>query len=293
MNPVTQAVAWHHARFRVPEDWEITSYSIERREGRLEFSTRRGFQGLISWESCKGAPDSESMMTSFLNRTGRPDATRRAVGPGDLTTQRAGRFLLGHRKADQPCQAIAHLPEEQKILRWVFAAASPQLVRDTFIPILESFKPNNGPVLDYAVYGLRFRLPASYTLEKMTVLPADVTLVFESDCKTRATFRRWGLPDLVLGGRSLETFYATFLRTQACLPSSVQLASIAGMDAVVARYEQHGEHHLDRFMGRHWTNGEARLWYDRAEERLYALEQIGPRNEPLPAFTDIHPHLQP
>ena len=289
MNDTAQSVAWHHARFRVPADWEITSYAIERREGRLEFSSRHGFQGLLSWESCKGAPDPETLMATFLTHVSRKAGSPRAITPGDLHTQRAGLFLLGYHDTDQPCQAIAHLPEEEKILRWVFASSPLPHVHETYVPILESFEPNHGAILDYAVFGLRFRLPANYSLEQMTVLPASVTLMFESDQKARATFRRWGLPELLLNGRSLGDFYTAFLRSQIIFPATPQAIRIADMDAVIAGYEQRGEHHMDRFMGRYWRTGEARLWYARREKRLYAFEQIGPPNTPLLDFTEVFP----
>ena len=188
---------------------------------------------------------------------------------------------------------IPGLDEEGKIIRWVFPSSAPSHVDSLYPSILESFEPNNGDIREYGVYGLHFRLPRSYRIEAMNVLPANVMMTFESDRKARATFRRWGMPDVILQGKRLEEFYYSLLRAQGAAVMQIRATTMAGMDAVAARYEQRGEHHLDRFMGRRWKNGDARLWYNRDEQRLYAFEQIGPKGVELPVFEDVFPGVKP
>ena len=127
----------------------------------------------------------------------------------------------------------------------------------------------------------------------MTAHPADVELAFESRRKARATFHRWGLPELLLQGRSLETFYAALLRARGASVRQIGGATYNGLEGVKASFSQTGEHQLDRFMGRAWTNGEGLLWHDREEKRLYAFEQIGPRGVPLLSSKNVFARPSP
>lgn len=283
----TQKIAWHHFKFRVPADWEVTSYSVEDRIGRLEFSTRKGFQAMIGWQPCRRAPDIHTTMLSFLEkRVSKPRSGGR-MSTADLRTKKGGSFLLGYCDEEQPCQAIRYLEEPKKILTWIFSSSRRDLVENVWPSILESFEPNDGESREYAVYGLDIMLPMEFLLEDMAVLSGNVMMAFESKGRLRATFRRWGMPEVVLTGRTLEEFYPAFLRVQGCFVKNVEKTSVFGMEAVKVRYEQRGEHKMERFMGRYWKDGEAYLWHNKEEKRLYAFEQIGPDKGPLLTMEEV------
>lgn len=287
----THTLAWHHFKFRVPADWESTAYSVEDRAGRLEFSTRKGFQALVGWEPCKRAPDAETMMLSFLREQTSGIGSVKETPAGGLKTRTVGAFLMGLDTEDRPCQAIGYLESRKKLLSWVFASSGRKLVEETFVPLLESFEPNDGAVREYALHGLRFRLPETFALEDMTVLPANVMMTFESVNKARVTFRRWGMTELVLKGKALEAFYPAFLGIQGCRVGEIERSTVFGMEAVRVGYAQRGQHQMDRLAGRMWKNGEAWLWYDTGEMRLYAFERIGPRAAALPKMEEVFPHF--
>ena len=40
--------AWHHLRGAVPAGWEVSRYSVEDRDGRLEFTDRDGLRATAS-----------------------------------------------------------------------------------------------------------------------------------------------------------------------------------------------------------------------------------------------------
>ncbi len=277
----TRHLAWYAFQFDIPLDWEITGHAIDEREGRLEFSTRDGFQAAVHWEPCK-AYSPESAMQAFLQK--HVPAARDTPVTRLLVTRDAGAFRLGiPAGAGQPCQAVHHLAASRKLLRWVFADASPEAVERHWRPLLASFEGNQGPVRRFAAFGLDVRVPSEYDLEDLTVYPANVMMAFESKRKARLRLHRWGLPELVLGGRTLSAFYAGFLGAQKAQPAEPRTTTFRGCPAVTVAYEQRPEHQMDAMMGRHWKNGVAWLWHDQAEQRLYACEQIGPEGvEPLP-----------
>jgi len=280
MKTNSQQIRWLHASFCVPAEWEITAYSMAEKEGRLEFCSRHGFQALFSWEPCKIEPDRKTLLTAFPVGAG---WAGKGAGTEDLHTEEVGCFVLGWRRGDLPCHALGYLKTAQKRVRWIFSGASPEMLAELVRPILVSVNENPGPVRRFTAFGLDFRLPGGYLPEHMLIQPADVEMVFESRQKARLSLHRWGFPEVLLQGGSLETYYATFLRSRGAILRQIKTCPASGglPEMVEAAYEQTGEHKLDRYMGRVWKNGEGRLWYDRTEKRLYAVEQIGPRNVPL------------
>lgn len=287
-----QHLAWHHAQFMIPGEWEITAYSVEDRAGRLEFSTREGFQSLLSWEPCKREPDTETMMLSFLRKRVPGAEHVSGLTLQDLTVKRAGSFLLGFYDDTLPCQALCYLPSAKKLVSWVFAAWNRDDLAQRIVPILESYEPNEGPLRHYSAFGLRFDLPEAFLLEDMMANPANVMMGFESRRKVRVTFRRWGLPELVLSGDRLAAFHERILRVHGGVVRGATEMTVAGMEAAETAYEQRGEYQMDKFLGRRWENGQARIWYDREQKRIYAFEQIGPPKRELLEFSDVFPHLK-
>lgn len=274
---VYQSVAWHHAGFDVPADWEVTAYAIEPRQGRLEFSTRRGVEATYSWEPCRRAPSPVSIMNDFLARIAAPDATTRA----EVTIEDCGLFSLGLAGEERPLQALLYRPTEAKLLRWVFDRRW-HADMHTLRRILGSLRANDGAIRTYRLAGLDLRLPAGFEIESMAVYPANVMILFERADRVRVTARRWGLPEVILAGRPLTDFYRGFLAAQGCQVEAIEAAPLGPWEGARARYRQRGEHQLDRFMGRAWRDGLAWLWWQRAERRLYAFETIGPPGRPLP-----------
>lgn len=275
--PLPQLVAWHWLQFHVPADWEVTAYSAASSQGRLEFASREGLQGQVSWEPCRGAPDIEATMVAFLHRNAPGADAAQAIGRQHLHVGRAGRFVTGRCRDDLPFQAMCHLPEQERLLRWVFPQAGTERVHAVCEPVLRSFEPNGGPEREYALFGLRFRLPAEFSVADMTILPANVMIACESPAGVRVTFRRWGLPEVVLGTRGLPDFYVWLLDAMGARVTDIRGAKILGHDGAQAVFDQRGDHQVDRFLGRGRRGGEARIWFNREEQRIYAFEQIGPR----------------
>ncbi|MGI5868778.1 MAG: hypothetical protein ACOX9C_04965 [Kiritimatiellia bacterium] len=284
--------AWHHVRADVPPDWEVTAYSVEDRAGRLEFNTRRGLQGIVSWEPCKREPDRLTTMTTFLanNIIGRKDA--KDLRATDVKTEDAGPFLVGWLDETRPTQALAYDAKSERLVRWVFEGhTSPAGRRDIIRPILESFDFNHDPdACEYRLHGIHARLPWDYQIEDIVVLPANVMMSFEAlDSKRKAVFRRWGLAGMLLGRKDLADFYKPILRTLGIEVEASAPCHVSGCEARTLRFNAPREHHGDRFMRRRWFGGQAVVWHDREANRIYAFEQIGPEGSEALAFEDALP----
>jgi len=209
-----------------------------------------------------------------------------------ITVRRVGAFVLGYSSEELPCQALCYLQHPKKLLRWVFAFPRASVMKKVWIPILESFRPNDGEMREYAVYGMDFRLPVDFLVTRTSVLPANVMISFQNREKTSAVFRRWGMAEFMLAGQTLSAFYRAFMHPKKCVVLDIREIEIAGMEAVKVSYEERGQRRLDRFMKRTQRNGEAWLWYNREEMRIYAFEQVAPDRVPLLNMENVFPGLR-
>ena len=283
--------AWHHLRGAVPAGWEVSRYSVEDRDGRLEFANREGLRATASWEPCEREPDRATTMASFLERNllGRAAARERGLRRDDLRTEEVGPFLAGWLDDELPLQALAYDRAGGRLVRWIFEGASDACGRrEVVAPVLRACDFNDDPdVCEYRLFGVHAVLPRDYRVEDMVVLPANVLVTFEQEKgRSRATFRRWGLASSIRGDDSLLDFYAGVVRTNRIEVLSSEPRTINGHEGILARFSAPREHHGDRYMARRWRNGIAYVWHDRDANRIAAFEQIGPDGrEELPPST--------
>ena len=273
--------AWHHLRGAVPADWEVARFSVEDRDGRLEFANRDGLQATASWEPCEREPDRLTTMTAFLanNLIGRKEAQRRGLRSSDVRTADVGPFLVGWLDEELPVQALAYDRAGGRLIRWIFEGRSTPEGRRTVVePVLRSCDFNDDPkVCEYRLFGIRAVLPRDYRIEDLVVLPANVMMSFEGETsRSRVVLRRWGLAGHLLGGGDLGDFYARVVRTNKYEILSCEACAINGGDGRRVRFTAPRQHHGDRYMARRWKNGLAYVWHDRAANRIEAFEQIGP-----------------
>ena len=77
-------------------------------------------------------------------------------------------------------------------------------------------------------------------------------------------------------------FYIAILRSLNIQAQLVSKCTVNGYDGRILSYSSLREHHSDRYMRRRWHNGEAIIWYNKEENRIYTFEQIGPdKSQPL------------
>ena len=273
--------AWHHLRGAVPGDWEVSRYSVEDRDGRLEFANRDGLRATASWEPCEREPDRATTMATFLERNllGRAAARERGLRRDDLRTEEIGPFLVGRLDDALPVQALAYDRAGERLVRWIFeGAADVRGRREIVAPVLSSCDFNDDPdVCEYNLFGIHAVLPRDYRVEDMVVLPANVLVSFEQEKgRSRATFRRWGLAAFLRGEDSLLDFYARVVRTNRIEVLSSEPRTVGGHEGLLARFSAPREHHAERYFMRRWHNGLAYVWHDRAANRIHSFEQVGP-----------------
>jgi hypothetical protein len=281
-------LAWHTFKFDIPDEWEVTRYSIAEPVGRFEFSTRDGSMGRLSWERTKRFPDEERMLTEYHRRYLQRFDEDEVKDFSGIKTQRIGEFLVGYRNTGEPCQAVAHLEDERVVLMWVFPEYKASRMKKVWKPMLESFKPNRGKLQEWAAFGLRCRLPVGFDIERCTCNPADTWIEFQHRNMHRIDFHRWGLPRELLYGRSLEEFAREILRGSGVRVLTCEPKPWRGMESLFMTTESKGTKGMDKLFSSMWR-GEARVWHDTKEKRIYAYIQAGPKKVKLLADEEMIP----
>ena len=284
--------AWHHIRGSVPKEWEITTYSVEERAGRLEFNTRHGREAVVCWEPFKSEPDRPSTLATFLATHSIKGENTEKLHQTDIATAEIGPFLLGWLNEALPCQAIGYNAKSGHLIRWIFEGHSSKTDRDKIIrPILESCNFNQDETTcEYNLNGIHCILPWDYKFKDSVVHPANVMMSFESkESKHNAVFRRWGLAEMILGNQDLSDFYTAILSAQGIVVDTCIPCHVDGWNARRLTFNAPQEHHRNRFRPRRWHNGIAIVWHDETENRIYTFEQIGPDNAMPLEFNTVIP----
>lgn len=281
-------VAWHHVRVVVPHDWEVTAYSVEDRIGRMDFGTREGLKATLSWEPCQREPDRLSTMKTFIKNN--ILRTKSNAGLDMVHTEEVGAFIIGWMDDSRvPCQALAYDKKTQHLVMWVFEGERTQKYRENTIKgILNSFDFNDDDLCEYSLYGIHCLLPREYKIEDIVTMPANVMMLFENEkSMRRVVFRRWGMAKMLRGNNSLYDFYKPIARQLNMETELLGELKVNNMEAIRVRFSGLREHHGDRFMRRRWHNGDAIIWHNTEENRIYAFEQIGPEKSIPLQFSSV------
>jgi hypothetical protein len=281
-------LAWYDFSFELPDSWEASRYSIAAPSGRFEFVDRNGDLGRLSWEHGKRVPDDERILTEYHRRYLQQYDEDQYRGFAGIKTRRVGEFKVGFRNDGEPCQALLHLPDCAKTLLWVFPDYSTQRMSRVWTPILESFRPNSSGTRDWSAFGISCALPAAFEVEKVVCRPADVWFEFQHKNMHRVDIHRWGLPRELLRGSDMETFIRKVVTNQEGRVLEVTKSTFRGMDSLELTTEIRGTRGMDRLFSSYWK-GVGRVWHDKAEKRLYACMQAGPKKVKLLDDMEILP----
>jgi len=279
-------LAWHSFIFELPDDWEATRYSIAVPSGRFEFNNRDGPLGRLSWERCTSLPDQERILVEYHRRYLRQHDKEAFQGFSGIRTERVGSFLVGYRRPGEPCQAVAHLKDMGVVLMWVFPSFSNANLTEQWKPILRSSRPNVGTWREWACFGIRCRLPSGFEIERAACRPADAWIEFQHRNMHRIDIHRWGIPRELLRERDLQGFFTHVLRGSGALVLDCQEETWRHMASVRAAIETRGTRGMDRLYSSYWR-GEARVWHDTSEKRLYAYVQAAPKKVALLAESEV------
>lgn len=281
-------IAWHWFECDLPDKWEVTAFTNNAREGKLDFHTREGYQGQVSWRYCKQTPAELRIMTEVY----RSEQKKRYPDTFDphaqinLRHERIGAYTVAWCDDGEVCQASTWIADKNIQIQWLFPSFSKEKLKQEWTTIFESFQRNDGDILKWEMFGLQVSLPSDFILEEFLCYPANVTMHFVNSKRFGIYVRRWGLPEVLLNEESLECFYGTLIHTSGCRLIKTEPEAVYGYQGVHGWFEKRGNIGLDKLSGRWWP-GEGLLWMDPQEKRMYAFEQVGPKKHKRLEMNDV------
>ncbi len=282
-------LAWYDFSVDLPDDWEVTRYSVASPTGRFEFTNRDGALGRLSWETGKNLlPDEEKILSEYHSRYLRQYDKEGFQSYSGIHLETAGIFRVGFRNTGEPCQAVTHLADCRKTIMWVFPSYSEDAYTTLWKPILESFAPNAGEIREWSAFGIHTMLPREFDLERAECKPADASLAFERRNLHKVFMHRWGLPRELLRRGGMDLLMRNVLAGHRGRALTSTECTFRGMDSVETEIEIQGTRGMDSLYSSKLP-GRGRIWHNRVEKRMYAFLQAAPakidllnENEVLP-----------
>ncbi|MBA3708779.1 MAG: hypothetical protein H0W83_08180 [Planctomycetes bacterium] len=279
-------LAWEGFAFLLPPHWEITAYSLDAAKGQFQFFERESFRAQLVWRKVPKAPDLPRILNEIHRRQLEKDDPAAAKAFSSLEFSQIGRFLIGHEQPGRPCQASLFRPDIGLLLQWVFPAHDPDAFTAAWTPLLDSYEANDGPLRRWELFGIGLRLPEAMVFQELTPEPANVALTFETPKHLKLVARRMGMPEILLAGSDLARCHATILERAGSRVLESEPRTLMGYPAVRTVFDRRGEKGMEKLVGRWWT-GEAWIWHQRDEARLYTLEQVGPKRPSRLEVADV------
>jgi hypothetical protein len=280
-----RALSWSTFSLTLPPGWEVTAYQLDERAGRFQFHQRAEPRGEVSWRQVKGRPDEGRIMSEVHRRWLAREAPAEVAGFAGMRLSRVGDFTVGIHRHGAPAQASLYQPETRLLLQWLLPDHDEERFAREVVPLLESYRSNLAWPRRWQLFGLGLRLPETFVFDALKPLPANVTVVFETKKNLRLTARRLGLDREMLAGTDLGLLHRRLLMKDGAKVLRNAATEVRGHPAVRTEFERRGESRMETLTGRWWP-GEAWMWHDRAEGRIYALEQVGPAKQPRLGVAD-------
>lgn len=284
--PPKQKIAWHYFKGIIPKDWECTNYNMDPKKGRIQFSSRNGIEATFHWQITKHPIDELRMVTEVHRRHLEREDAKRAPSFNELQQRNRGGFIFAYDIPGQICHATYFIKEHKIHFHWIFPDYSEKKARNVLDPILDTFAANIDDIREWGLFNIYGHLPRDYKPVEIEAVPANVSLIFEGPKHHHIYLRRFGLPDLLLGGGTLFSFYGNYQKKLRRRVTSKRDIMVHGMSGLELEIEQRGEYAMEKLAGR-WWRGTASIWLNTEEQRMYCFEQIGPKSAKPLEITDV------
>jgi hypothetical protein len=266
-------IAWPGFRFTLPRGWEVGAYRLDAGKGRLEILERAAARAQLVWRVVPAVPDQKRILNEIQRRN-----IDHADTFSGLDFERVGQFLFGADREGEIAQASMFVEQQKLLVQWVFPSHGADRMAE-IRELLGSYRANDDDLIHWALFGVRVALPREYTYASIAPEPANVAITFETGKDMTVVARRIGMVDEVLGMMDLARLVRVLIRRGQGRVLEVEERSVFGHAAVFAKFDRRGQRGFEKLTGRWWP-GEAWLWHDKDEGRIYGLEQVGPARRP-------------
>ena len=273
---MTYSLAWFDIQLQLPREWEVVRYSTNPKQGSFSFATRNGWEANWSWRQCDREPDLERTLFETQKRSIEITDKLLAKSLTRVKTQRAGIATFAYHNSNFPAQAAFWIESKKKLHHITFPNYDPVKLDQIWRPFLKTISPNIGERRLWALFGTAITLPESFVPSEVSPLPAAVSIRYETPKHHQITVYRWGLPKWRLAAMNESEFLRLVLLKTNAKVDDIVPERMNGHKGAFATFTRRGQYGFERMVGR-WWNGQAWLWHNADEQRIYAVEETGPK----------------
>jgi len=201
-------VGWQGITLKVPADWSLVGVSGDEKKGYFRVDSPIASALEVRWSASLGkAPELMAKGREFLStmeRSCRKSKLRfvskiRQDGPESVSF---------NWKSDRQGQGrLMHCPRCDRVVIAQVISSSDENVTHIAPTILGSISDHRDDgCVAWGLYGLEFTVPEGYRIEKQSLMSGYLSLAFRSG-PSSLVVQRWGLPETLLEGDSLEKWY--------------------------------------------------------------------------------------
>ncbi len=261
--------AWDGMEFPIPEDWDLSGYTMRRRIASLRFEDPTSIRMELDWTSAAGRKEVIRVRDQHARFAERLHETALSVEALSDISDRWVVFLYTMPESRRLLTAL-HVGEMFPLFVFVrlhaIRCSRREIVRDGRV-LIEGFRyQREGPVA-WRFYDVDWRVPRTFRLVQTSLLAGRKMMLFEYRLR-RLYLWRLSLADRLMHGRSPGEVAAEFLNKFKGLPGVRFRASPDNAEnLIVRRYRWHpfGQYEeIGRLCFRYWTNVE----YSQADNSL-------------------------
>ncbi len=194
---MTHCVAWQGVELDVPEEWALTGFSGDAREGYMRVDSPGSLVAEVRWASARKAENLRKRLDTYLALVERQAKKRKAVFSARIEDDTAGvRFRY---TADRKVYGIIRQCEQcKKVTISQVSGDDDDPVAGVSQPILRSVRCHTEDGWTrWAMLNSDFHLPKSYRLVKHKVMSGQLQLEYRHAYR-KFVMTRWGLADRML-----------------------------------------------------------------------------------------------
>lgn len=275
-------LAWNGFALDLPPEWEVTAYLLDSDNGEFRLNRRLEPRGQLTWKRYrKAAPDIARVLRDLHVRM----CEQRLFGPEEPLIRERHGWSVARGRLEVPRHAARWFPERQLLVHLV---VDPQASDDHFQALLDSWATRSDKRVEYAIFGVQALLPEKFVIEHLVARPGNVRIIASGPKMVTLTVRCIGLARHFVDGLRLEDFYGRLLRSEGSGVLAHTGCTLRNLPGATVTFRRAGEHAMEKVLGAFWQ-GTGLMWHDESANRLYALEQIGPKRAPRLELDDVVP----
>lgn len=206
----TAPVGWQGIIVEAPADWSLVGVNGDPKKGYFRVDSPISSAVEVKWEQALGKkPDLMAKAREFVSNIEKSVRKKKGKFDKDIKLDKddpnSVRFLW---RSDRLGQGrLVYCEQCDRIVIAQVITTRDENISKIASEMLDSIRDHREDGwVEWALYGMRFAIPAGYTIQKQTLMSGFIALHFKRGAKT-ITVERWGLANTLLAKDDMATWY--------------------------------------------------------------------------------------